>query len=218
MPSSRSSSSSTQSVEEQPVSRVQWVDRDQIQANTWNPNHVAPPEMELLRVSIEEDGWTQPIVVQEISPDSELGQDLGLSETRYEVVDGFHRWKVSGEERIGRLTDYLVPVVVVTLDPAHARLSTIRHNRARGTHRVGMMADIVSPEHAQAAAGFRRLWSAFEENRDLILMGAYAPGNDPLIDEAIVRRPELLDFLTQPQLERAPYDASIAALTGLMAS
>ena len=69
-----------------------------------------------------------------------------------------------------------------------------------------------------AAAGFRRLWSAFEENRDLILMGAYAPGNDPLIDEAIVRRPELLDFLTQPQLERAPYDASVAALIGMMAA
>ncbi|HYD14628.1 MAG TPA: FliI/YscN family ATPase [Allosphingosinicella sp.] len=81
-----------------------------------------------------------------------------------------------------------------------------------------VMADIVTPEHAQAAAGFRRLWSAFEENRDLILMGAYAPGNDPLIDEAIVRRPELLDFLTQPQLERAPYDASVAGLIGLMAS
>ena len=81
-----------------------------------------------------------------------------------------------------------------------------------------VMADIVTPEHAAAAAGFRRLWSAFEENRDLILMGAYAPGNDPLIDEAIIRRPELLDFLTQPQAERAPYDASVAALTGLMAS
>lgn len=81
-----------------------------------------------------------------------------------------------------------------------------------------VMTDIVTPEHAQAAAAFRRLWSAFEENRDLILMGAYAPGNDPLIDEAIIRRPELLDFLTQPQLERAPYDASVAALTGLMAS
>ena len=80
------------------------------------------------------------------------------------------------------------------------------------------MADIVSPEHAAAAAAFRRLWSAFEENRDLILMGAYAPGNDPLIDEAIVRRPELLGFLTQPQLDRAPYDLSVAALTRLMAS
>lgn len=81
-----------------------------------------------------------------------------------------------------------------------------------------VMADIVTPEHARAAAAFRRLWSAFEENRDLILMGAYAPGNDPLIDEAIVRRPELLDFLTQPQAERAPFDASVAALIGLMAA
>jgi flagellum-specific ATP synthase len=81
-----------------------------------------------------------------------------------------------------------------------------------------VMADIVGPDHAQAAAAFRRLWSAFEENRDLILMGAYAPGNDPLIDEAIVRRPELLAFLTQPQKERAPFDASVAALIGMMAS
>jgi flagellum-specific ATP synthase len=79
------------------------------------------------------------------------------------------------------------------------------------------MTDIVSPEHAAAAASLRRLWSAFEENRDLILMGAYAPGNDPLIDEAIVRRPEILDFLTQAPGEHAPFEASVAALTGMMA-
>ena len=80
-----------------------------------------------------------------------------------------------------------------------------------------VMTDIVSPEHAAAAAALRRLWSAFEENRDLILMGAYAPGNDPLIDEAIVRRPELLDFLTQAPDERASFADSVAALTGMMA-
>ena len=80
-----------------------------------------------------------------------------------------------------------------------------------------VMSDIVSPEHAAAAAALRRLWSAFEENRDLILMGAYAPGNDPLIDEAIVRRPELLDFLTQAPGERASFEESVAALTGMMA-
>jgi flagellum-specific ATP synthase len=80
-----------------------------------------------------------------------------------------------------------------------------------------VMTDIVSPEHAAAAAALRRLWSAFEENRDLILMGAYAPGNDPLIDEAIVRRPELLDFLTQAPGERASFADSVAALTGMMA-
>jgi flagellum-specific ATP synthase len=80
-----------------------------------------------------------------------------------------------------------------------------------------VMTDIVSPEQAAAAAALRRLWSAFEENRDLILMGAYAPGNDPLIDEAIVRRPELLDFLTQGPNERASFADSVAALTGMMA-
>lgn len=80
-----------------------------------------------------------------------------------------------------------------------------------------VMTDIVAPEHAAAAAALRRLWSAFEENRDLILMGAYAPGNDPLIDEAIVRRPELLDFLTQAPGERAGFAESVAALTGMMA-
>ena len=80
-----------------------------------------------------------------------------------------------------------------------------------------VMTDIVAPEHAAAAAALRRLWSAFEENRDLILMGAYAPGNDPLIDEAIVRRPELLDFLTQAPAERASFAESVAGLVGMMA-
>lgn len=81
-----------------------------------------------------------------------------------------------------------------------------------------VMADIVTEEHAAGAAVLRRLWSAFEENRDLILMGAYAPGGDPLIDEAIVRRPEILDFLRQAPGERAPFDESVAALTGTMLS
>jgi flagellum-specific ATP synthase len=79
-----------------------------------------------------------------------------------------------------------------------------------------VMADIVGPEHAAAAAALRRLWSAFEENRDLILMGAYAPGTDPLIDEAIVRRPELLDFMRQAPGERIGFEESVAALVGMM--
>ena len=79
-----------------------------------------------------------------------------------------------------------------------------------------VMADIISPEHAAAAAALRRLWSAFEENRDLILMGAYAVGSDPLIDEAIVRRPELLDFLKQTPDERIGLDESVASLIETM--
>jgi flagellum-specific ATP synthase len=81
-----------------------------------------------------------------------------------------------------------------------------------------VMADIVAPDHAAAASALRRLWSAFEENRDLILMGAYAPGSDPLIDEAIVRRPELLDFMRQAPGERIGFADSVAALTGMMKS
>jgi flagellum-specific ATP synthase len=81
-----------------------------------------------------------------------------------------------------------------------------------------VMSDVVTPEHGAAAAALRRLWSAFEENRDLILMGAYAPGNDPIIDEAILRRPELLDFLTQAPGERAGFDESVATLVEMMAS
>jgi flagellum-specific ATP synthase len=81
-----------------------------------------------------------------------------------------------------------------------------------------VMSDIVEPDHAAAAAGLRRLWSAYEENRDLILMGAYAAGNDQMIDEAIIRRPELLDFLTQAPAEQAGFGDSVAALTGMMAS
>jgi flagellum-specific ATP synthase len=75
-----------------------------------------------------------------------------------------------------------------------------------------VMADIVAPEHARAAALLRRLWSVYEENRDLILMGAYRAGSDPTIDAAIARHGEILDFLHQAQAERVDYATSVAAL------
>ena len=80
-----------------------------------------------------------------------------------------------------------------------------------------VMPDIISPDHAAAAQALRRLWSAFEENRDLILMGAYAVGSDPLIDEAIARRPQLLDFLKQAPSERVGIEESVASLIEAMA-
>jgi flagellum-specific ATP synthase len=75
-----------------------------------------------------------------------------------------------------------------------------------------VMADIVTPAHAAGALGLRRLWSAFEENRDLILMGAYSPGTDAVIDEAIARRPEILAFLKQGATERIGFEESVAGL------
>ena len=76
-----------------------------------------------------------------------------------------------------------------------------------------VMTDIVTPQHAASAAAFKRLWSLYEENRDLILMGAYREGSDPSLDEAIRRHGELLDFVRQGQKERVPYDAAVAHIT-----
>lgn len=117
---------------EEPIDMVRWVPADQVQANEYNPNKVAPPEMQLLYTSIKLDGFTQPIVAYEISPG------------RYEVVDGFHRNRV-GKEHIdikNRLHGYL-PITVISKSLDERIGSTIRHNRARGTHAIRPMSDIV---------------------------------------------------------------------------
>lgn len=119
---------------ENPVECVQWVPADKVIANDYNPNSVAPPEMELLHTSIQEDGYTQPIVVW-------------AHDGIYEVVDGFHRNRVGKEyEDIReRLHGYL-PVAIINNDredKGDRIASTIRHNRARGKHRVEAMSDIV---------------------------------------------------------------------------
>lgn len=113
----------------QPLSKVQWVHRDKLRANDYNPNAVAPPELKLLKISIMEDGWTQPIVV---NPD-------------WEIVDGFHRWTVSGHEDMVNVFGGYVPVVMTRpKDRASQKMATIRHNRARGTHSVVKMGEIVA--------------------------------------------------------------------------
>ena len=118
----------------EPVECVQWVNADDVIANDYNPNSVAPPEMELLHTSIQEDGYTQPIVVW---------QHDGI----YEVVDGFHRNRVGKEygDIRERIHGYL-PVVVINNDredKGDRIASTIRHNRARGKHKVEAMSEIV---------------------------------------------------------------------------
>jgi len=120
----------------EPVDCVLWVKNDTVHANDYNPNSVAPPEMELLRLSISADGYTQPIV-------SMLEENR---ETR-EVIDGFHRNRVGKEcqEIQNRVHGYL-PVVTINEDRTKINdrvASTIRHNRARGKHRIEAMSDIV---------------------------------------------------------------------------
>jgi ParB-like chromosome segregation protein Spo0J len=120
----------------EPVDCVLWVKNNLVAANDYNPNSVAPPEMELLRLSISADGYTQPIV-------SMLNDD---NITR-EVIDGFHRNRVGKEceEIQSRVHGYL-PVVTINEDRTQINdrvASTIRHNRARGKHKIDAMSDIV---------------------------------------------------------------------------
>lgn len=119
----------------EPVDFVKWVKNNLVHANDYNPNSVAPPEMELLRLSIDSDGYTQPIVSM-ADPDG-----------RFEVIDGFHRHRVGKEcENIQQRVCGYLPLVQIRetqLDKTNRMASTIRHNRARGKHAVNAMSDIV---------------------------------------------------------------------------
>ena len=111
-----------------PVLNVRMVDIDKVIANDYNPNKVAPPEMELLKHSIEEDGYTQPIVTY-----YDKEKDI------YIVVDGFHRYRCAKE--YFHLKQ--IPIVTIDKDLENRMASTIRHNRARGTHQIIDMSHIV---------------------------------------------------------------------------
>lgn len=118
----------------EPVDCVLWVKNSSVHANDYNPNSVAPPEMKLLEHSISEDGYTQPIVT------------MNEGDTR-EVIDGFHRNRVGKESKKiqSRVHGYL-PVVTINSDredKSDRMAATIRHNRARGKHRVDSMSEIV---------------------------------------------------------------------------
>lgn len=116
----------------EPINNIQWVPAEKVHANEYNPNKVATPEMKLLYESIRLDGYTQPIVAYD------------LDDGDYEIVDGFHRNRVGKEHEDikERLHGYL-PLTIID-KPLDERMgSTIRHNRARGSHQIRSMSDIV---------------------------------------------------------------------------
>jgi len=111
-----------------PLSSLQWVDRNKLHANDYNPNKVSEENLQLLIQSIQTNGWTLPIVVR---PD-------------FTIIDGFHRWTVAGREPLRTLLGNKVPVVIVShTDEAEDMYGTITHNRARGTHLLEPMKAIV---------------------------------------------------------------------------
>lgn len=119
---------------ESPVYNVKRVPVEKIHANAYNPNSVAPPEMKLLYKSILEDGYTMPIVCYAI-PDTD----------EFEIVDGFHRYTIMKTHKdIYDREGGCLPVVVIDKDISNRMASTIRHNRARGTHSIELMTNIVA--------------------------------------------------------------------------
>jgi ParB-like chromosome segregation protein Spo0J len=128
-----------------PVYNVQRVPLEKIRANAYNPNAVAPPEMKLLEKSILEDGYTMPIVCYYI-------EEEGI----YEIVDGFHRYTTMlRNKEIREREGSCMPVVVIEKDISNRMASTIRHNRARGTHSIDLMVDIVAE---LTRAGMSNAW------------------------------------------------------------
>jgi ParB-like chromosome segregation protein Spo0J len=117
-----------------PVYNVKAVPIEKIRANSYNPNSVAPPEMDLLEVSIWEDGYTMPVVCYYLA-----------DEDVYEIVDGYHRYTVlKTSARIFEREGGMLPVVVIDKDESNRMASTIRHNRARGSHSIDLMSNIVA--------------------------------------------------------------------------
>ncbi len=117
-----------------PVYQVKAVPLHKVVANAYNPNVVAPPEMRLLELSIWEDGFTMPCVCY-----------YNEEEDNYILVDGFHRYQVmKTSKRVFDRENGLLPVVVIKKDLSNRMASTIRHNRARGTHNIELMSHIVA--------------------------------------------------------------------------
>lgn len=117
-----------------PVYNVIAVPIDKVTANDYNPNSVAPPEMALLETSIWEDGYTQPVVTV-----------YDNDNDKYVVIDGFHRYlTLKNSKRIFEREKGLLPCVVLNKEMHDRMASTIRHNRARGSHNIELMSTIVS--------------------------------------------------------------------------
>lgn len=118
-----------------PVDYVKWEKNNSVDKNDYNPNHVAPPEFKLLNVSIEEDGYTMPIYVN-------------FEDDKYIIIDGFHRRSILNyNKKINNSTFNRIPITLSNKnksDISSRMASTIRHNRARGSHDLDMMCEIIA--------------------------------------------------------------------------
>ncbi|KHA55315.1 hypothetical protein NM74_17560 [Aeromonas hydrophila] len=115
-----------------PIERVLWVNHDQLFPNDYNPNKMAPTEKKLLTVSLQENGFTQPLVVQQ----TKFG---------FVIIDGYHRYTIATKNKCIKSRTYgYVPIVILEQDERVALMAaTVRHNRARGSHQISLMSELV---------------------------------------------------------------------------
>lgn len=124
----------------QPINKIVWIKREELSANLYNPNAVAKPEMRLLKQSIIEDGWLFPILVFDKSVHID-GLTNNENRNVYTIVDGFHRYTISGDPQVYEMTDGEVPCIII--NPNNPMATTVRMNRAKGNHGVLKMSEIV---------------------------------------------------------------------------
>ena len=137
-----------------PVYNIISVPIEKIRANAWNPNAVALPEMKLLYQSIKEDGYTMPIVCYYLK-----------EEDAYEIVDGYHRYTIMKTHKdIYERENGCLPVSIIDKPVTDRMASTIRHNRARGSHDIELMSNIVAD---LVESGMSDAWIAKNIGMDL---------------------------------------------------
>ena len=145
-------------INENPISKIEWVDVNLLKANDYNPNVVYKEELKLLKFSIMKQGWVQPILVT---------QD-------YEIIDGFHRASLcKTDNELSALTDGKVPVVVMEMEEWERKCLTIRINRAKGSHIAVKMSDIIKSlvnEHSMSIKEIAKEIGATKKELDLLLM------------------------------------------------
>lgn len=134
-----------------PIDNIQWIDPNELEANTYNPNMVYPQELKLLEFSIQNQGWVQPILVNQ----------------NKEIIDGFHRWLIA------KKNGWLVPIAILNLTEPERKLLTIRINRAKGSHIAFKMSDIIKSlvnEHGMPVKQIAKEIGATKDEIELLLM------------------------------------------------
>ena len=148
-------------IKDMPISNVEWIDVELLEANDYNPNVVYTNELKLLKFSLLRQGWIQPVLVCR-------------NNDKYTIIDGFHRSSlVKTDKEVNEFTNGKVPVVILDINEAERKCLTIRINRAKGSHVAVKMSDIIKSlinEHGMSVKDICKEIGATKDEVDLLMM------------------------------------------------